>query len=71
MVVDEAKDMGFDTLQSRYDNPRVTDLPAAVITIDGQSVFNRYGGPDLTELYARIERLVATSDWKPDPSATR
>lgn len=71
MVVDEAKNMGFDTLQSRYDNPRVTDLPAAVITIDGQSVFNRYGGPDLTELYARIERLVATSDWKPDPSATR
>ena len=40
------RDMGFDTLQSRYDDPMVMDLPANIITIDGHTVYNRFG--DLT-----------------------
>ena len=48
--------MGFDTLASRYDNPQVMDLPANIVTIDGKTVFNRYGGPNLNDLYTRIEQ---------------
>ena len=66
-----AVDMGFDTLQTRYDDPRVTDLPANVVTIHGKTVYNRYGGPDLSDLYMRIERLVGITDWKADPQSAR
>ena len=71
MVADLAMDMGFDTLQSRYDNPMVMDLPANIITIDGQTVYNRYGGPDLNDLYTRIERLAGAADWQADATSAR
>ena len=71
MVADLATDMGFDTLQTRYDDPKVMDLPANIITIDGHTVFNRYGGPDLNDLYTRIERLAGAADWQADASSAR
>ena len=71
MVANLASDMGFDTLQTRYDDPKVMDLPANIITIDGHTVFNRYGGPDLNDLYTRIERLAGAADWQADASSAR
>ena len=71
MVADLASDLGYDTLQTRYDDPKVMDLPANIVTVNGKTVFNRYGGPNLSDLYARIERLVGTTDWQADPSSAR
>jgi len=71
MVADLAADMGFDTLQSRYDDPKVMDLPANIVTIEGQTVYNRYGGPNLNDLYIRIERLVGTVEWTADERSAR
>ncbi len=70
-ATDWAESMGFDTLQSRYDNPKVMDLPANIVTVNGKTVFNRYGGPDLNELYTRIERLVGATDWVAEPASAR
>ena len=64
LVADEALAMGFDTLAARYDDPRVMDLPSTTLTIRDRSVMNRYGGPNLNELYTRIERLVGRMDWQ-------
>ena len=71
VVTDLAASLGFDTLQSRYDNPMVTDLPANIITINGKTVFNRYGGPDLDDIYTQIQRLVGSTDWKADEGSAR
>ena len=64
LVVDKARALGFDTLAARYDDSRVMDLPSANLTIQDRSVMNRYGGPNLNELYTRIERLVGQMDWQ-------
>ena len=55
-------------LEDRYDNPMIMDIPAAISTINGKTVFNRYEGPNLKDLYSRIENLISTVDWveKPD-----
>jgi len=71
MVAEEARAMGFDTLAQRYDDPRVMDLPSATITIQGQTVMNRYGGPNLNDLCTRIERLVVRMDWQATPEDAR
>jgi hypothetical protein len=71
MVAEEARDMGFDTLAARYDDPRVMDLPSATLTIQDRSVMNRYGGPNLNDLYTRIERLVGQMDWQATPEDAR
>ena len=71
MVADLASDMGFDTLQTKYDDPKVMDLPANIITIEGKTVFSRYGGPDLNELYTRIERMAGAADWQADAHSVR
>ena len=70
-VLDLAAELRFDTLASRYDNPQVTDLPASVVTIDGKTVFSRYGGPNLNDLFTRIEQDIGTTDWSADPSTAR
>lgn len=71
MVSDLASDMGFDTLQTQYDDPMVMDLPANILTIDGKTVYNRYGGPNLNDLYTRIERLAGSIDWQADEGSAR
>ena len=70
-VLDLAGELRFDTLASRYDIPQVTDLPASVVTIDGKTVFSRYGGPNLNDLFTRIEQGIGTTDWSAAPSTVR
>ena len=71
LVVDEAKGNGVDTLAPRYADPKVMDLPANIVTVYGKTVWNRYGGPNLTPLYTRIERLVGSTDWVASPQTAR
>jgi len=63
-----AEKSGYLKLEDRYDNPMIMDIPAAISTINGKTVFNRHEGPDLKDLYSRIETLISTVDWveKPD-----
>lgn len=71
MVTDMAANLGFDTLQARYDNPIIMDLPANIVTIEGKTVYNRYGGPNFNDLCTRIERLAGMVDWQADPASAR
>jgi hypothetical protein len=50
-------------LQSEYDNPRVTDLPATITEIDGKRVKVRYGGPDLNNLYTALQIVLDETPW--------
>lgn len=58
-----AAEVNHDRLDSLYDNPRVTDLPATITIYNGKSVTNRYNGPDLTTLYAALDEAMATLNW--------
>lgn len=59
-----AEKSGYNKLEDRYDNPMIMDIPAAISTINRKTVFNRYEGPDLKDLYARIEHLISTVNWE-------
>lgn len=63
-VLDLADRIGYDTLQTVYDNPMVTDLPSVITEIEGKRVMNRYGGPNLSELYSAIDAVIAEIDWE-------
>ena len=63
MVISFAEKNGYLKLKDRYDDTMIMDIPAAISTINSKTVFNRYKGPDLKELYARIEALISTVDW--------
>ena len=67
-ITEFAENSGYLKLEDRYDNPMVMDIPAAISTINHKTVFNRHEGPDLKDLYSRIENLISTVDWveKPD-----
>lgn len=67
LIVQKAKSMGYFSLNDKYDDPLLMDLPAAISTIEGHYVYNRYGGPDLDELYILIERTMSKVDWQPKP----
>ena len=60
-----AEQVHYTTLDSLYDNPRVTDLPATITEWNGKSVTNRYNGPDLTTLYAAFDEAMAALNWRP------
>lgn len=60
-----AADVRYNELDSVYDNPRVTDLPATVTEWSGKTVTNRYNGPDLTTLYAAFDAAMAALNWRP------
>ncbi|WP_306643392.1 DUF6438 domain-containing protein [Sanyastnella coralliicola] len=63
-----AEKLGYDTLQTTYDQPMVTDLPATITQIGDKRVNNRYQGPDLRELYNAIDSLIVKIDWSKDGS---
>lgn len=67
-ITEFAENSGYLKLEDRYDNSMVMDIPAAISTINHKTVFNRHEGPDLKDLYSRIENLISTVDWveKPD-----
>jgi hypothetical protein len=58
-----AEKTGYLLLNDRYDNPMIMDIPASISTINGKTVFNRYEGPNLKDLYMRIENLIRTVEW--------
>ena len=60
-----AEQVHYITLDSLYDNPRVTDLPATITEWNGKSVTNRYNGPDLTTLYAAFDEAMSALNWRP------
>ena len=60
-----AADVHYNELDSVYDNPRVTDLPATITEWGGKTVTNRYNGPDLTTLYAAFDEAMAALNWRP------
>ena len=60
-----AEQVNFASLDSLYDNPRVTDLPATITEWNGKSVTNRYNGPDLTTLYAAFDEVMSALNWRP------
>jgi hypothetical protein len=60
-----AEQVHYASLDSLYDNPRVTDLPATITEWNGKSVTNRYNGPDLTTLYAALDEAMAALNWHP------
>ena len=60
-----AEQVHYTTLDSLYDNPRVTDLPATITEWNGKSVTNRYNGPDLTTLYAAFDEAMSALNWRP------
>ena len=57
--------VNYAQLDSLYDNPRVTDLPATITICGGKSVTNRYNGPDLATLYAAFDEAMAALNWHP------
>lgn len=59
-----AEAVGYDTLQAKYDNPMVTDLPSVITEINGKRVINRYRGPNLKRLYSALDSLVSGVNWQ-------
>ena len=62
---------GYLKLNDRYDDKRVMDLPVVISTINGKTVFNRYNGPDLDELYSKIEELISKANWIAEPETQK
>lgn len=60
----QALTLGYDTLQGRYDQPMVSDLPSTITSIDGKRVVNRYNGPDLKLLYNSLDTLIVRVVWE-------
>ena len=68
-IVTKARTLNYFSLNEKYDDPMLMDLPAAISTIEGHYVYNRYNGPNLEELYLLIERSMSTVDWQPMPDS--
>ena len=60
----QALTLGYDTLQGRYDQPMVSDLPSTITSIDGKRVLNRYNGPNLKLLYNSLDTLIVRVAWE-------
>tara|TARA_B100001093_G_scaffold514203_1_gene587715 strand:+ start:823 stop:1317 length:495 start_codon:yes stop_codon:yes gene_type:complete len=61
-----ADEVQYNSLDSLYDNQRITDLPATITEWAGKSVTNRYNGPDLTPFYAAFDEAMAALKWLPN-----
>ncbi|PCJ80498.1 MAG: hypothetical protein COA49_08485 [Bacteroidetes bacterium] len=70
-IIQYAQGSGYFLLEDRYDNPMIMDIPATISTINGKTVFNRYDGPNLTELYKKIENLMSKIDWTAKPETEK
>lgn len=64
IIITYAQKSGYFKLDNKYDNVMVMDLPAAITTVDGHTVFNRFEGPDLKDLYTLIEHTISKIDWQ-------
>lgn len=54
----------YTSLDSLYDNPRVTDLPAIITDLKNHRVYNRMGGPNLTILYDELQLIMEDINWR-------
>jgi len=70
-IVTFADAFGYHKLNDRYDDKRIMDLPVAISTINGKTVFNRYNGPNLDELYLKIEGLMSKANWIAEPDTQK
>lgn len=59
-----AEELDYASLDDKYDNPMVTDLPATITGVKGKQVINRYQGPDLKKLYTALDSLTEQVVWK-------
>lgn len=59
-----AEELNYSSLDDKYDNPMVTDLPATITGVNGKQVINRYQGPDLKKLYTALDSLTEQVVWK-------
>ena len=64
-IIDLAESLEYHSLKAKYDDERVMDLPAAISSIEGHRVFNRFEGPNLDPLYSVIEKKMAETMWQP------
>jgi hypothetical protein len=69
-ITDVAGSIGYFSMEEKYDNPNVTDLPSTRTGIakDGKlkMVTNRYKGPkSLLTLYNALDTMIIHTDWKP------
>jgi hypothetical protein len=55
--------LNYLELDATYDDPRVMDVAAKQTVLLGHRVTNRFGGPDLKELYAPLQSLIDGIDW--------
>ena len=64
-IIDLAEALGYFSLKPKYDDEKVMDLPAAISSIEGHRVFNRFEGPNLDPLYSLIEQKMVEIQWHP------
>ncbi len=62
-VIEEAEKSDYFSLKDSYDNRFVSDLPATITEIQSKRVYNRYEGPNLKNLYARLDTLIENTPW--------
>jgi hypothetical protein len=70
-IMTYAEANGYMELNDRYDDKRIMDLPVAISTINGKTVFNRFNGPDLDKLYSKIEGLMSKANWIAEPDTQK
>jgi hypothetical protein len=69
-VLSKAAEIGFFTMERRYDNPTVSDLPGTELRLQDNSgkirdVYARFKYPSsLTELYDLLDKTIENTPWK-------
>ncbi len=64
-ILRAAQSIHFFELDSLFDDPLVMDLHATLLSIEGKTVVNRFGGPDLRPLYSAIDEVIDAIEWTP------
>ena len=62
-IIDLAETIDYFSLKPKYDDEKLMDLPAAISSIKGHRVFNRFDGPNLDPLYSLIEQKIVEIQW--------
>ena len=62
-IIELAEAIDYFSLKPKYDDEKIMDLPAAILSIEGHKVFNRFEGPNLDPLYSLIEQKMVEIQW--------
>ena len=62
-IIQLAEALNYFKLNTNYDDEKIMDLPAAISSIEGHRVFNRFEGPNLEDLYSFIESKISDVQW--------